>query len=172
MRVFPIPIEFIIERLNLSWRDVLWGYEHQLLGWTSIVGMAKDRTLSGSDNPRELELSGLGKSETQQIGELLRELASPVGVADEASKEKWLFLVLAWLFNNKDDIKDPLKEVESVYADFGYPDDVAGFVRYMPVTESYDPSQHSAEENESRLYANWKKYLDTAGPRLKLKESS
>ncbi|EOC1474832.1 DUF2247 family protein, partial [Cronobacter turicensis] len=34
------------------------------------------------------------------------------------------------------------------------------FVRYMPVSEDYDPSKHTVEENIQRLYSNWKDYLD------------
>ena len=162
MSLTPIPFLFIRERNSLSWRDALWGYEHQMIGWSGIVDLAKNRLCSASD-VREIELSCLGKSETHQVGELLRELAaSEPEKLGSMSVRKWLFLMLAWIFDNKAHTDDPLGEVETIYADFDYPSEIENFVRYMPVTDGYDPSQHSSEENENRLFENWKKYLDAA----------
>ena len=160
MKPKSIPYSFIRKRVLLSWRDALWGYEHQLIGWSDIVAIAEDRLLLDSDNPMTIELVCLGKSETQQVGALLRTLANnEPDDAGSASDKKWLFLVLAWLFENRDVVSDPLSEVESIYADFGYPPEIEGFVSYMPVTDGYDPSVHSVEENKARLFFKWRLYL-------------
>lgn len=163
MKLTPIPYSFIRELVLLSWRDALWGYERQLIGWPDVVAIAEDRLLLGSGNPMEIELSCLGKSETQQIGELFRILAGDESEdVGSATDKKWLFLVLAWLFENRNAVPDPLSEVESIYADFDYPPEIEGFVSYMPVVDGYDPSQHSIEENKARLFAKWELYLSEA----------
>jgi hypothetical protein len=163
MKLTPIPYSFIRERVLLSWRDALWGYERQLIGWSDVVDIAGDRLLLDSDNPLEIELSCLEKSEAQQVGELLHVLANnEPDEAGSASDKKWLFLVLAWLFENKGDVPDPLSEVESIYADFDYPPEIEGFVSYMPVTDGYDPSKHSIDENKARLFSKWEQYLSEA----------
>ncbi len=160
MKLTPVPYSFICERALLSWRNALWGYERQLIGWSDVVAIAEDRLLLGSDNPMEIELACLGKSETQQVGELLRALADDESEdTGSASYKKWLFLVLAWLFENRDAVPDPLIEVESIYADFGYPPEIEGFVYYKPATDGYDPSQHSIKENKARLFSKWEQYL-------------
>lgn len=160
MSLMPIPFLFIKEHALLSWRDALWGYEHHMIGWSGIVDLAKHRLCSLSDF-REIELSCLGKSETYKVGELLRDLAaSEPANSGLMSEKKWLFLMLAWIFDNRTRTDDPLGEVENIYADFDYPSEVENFVRYMPVIDGYDPSQHSSEENENRLFENWKKYLN------------
>lgn len=162
MSLMPIPFQFIKERAFLSWRDALWGYEHHMIGWSGIVDLANHRLCSSSDF-REIELSCLRKSNTYQIGELLRELAASEPLnSGSMSEKKWLFLTLAWIFDNRTRTNDPLGEVENIYADFDYPREVENFVRYMPVIDGYDSSQHSSEENENRLFANWEKYLDIA----------
>lgn len=167
MSLMPIPYSFIREHALLSWRDALWGYERQLVGWPCIVGVAEDRLCGGSDDPLEIELAGLGKSETQQVGELLRKLVNDEPYETGLSSEKkWLFLVLAWLFENQASLSDPLGEIETVYADFDYPPEIGGFVRYMPVTDDYDPSRHSMEENEGRLLSKWEQYLSEARHRV------
>lgn len=160
MKLIPIPYSFIRERVLLSWQDTLWGYERQLIGWSDIVANAQDRLLLHSKDPIEIELAFLGKSETQQVGELLRVLANnEPDDAGSKSKTKWLFLILAWLYENRDAVSDPLGEVERIYADFDYPPEIEGFVSYMPVTDGYDPSQHSMEENKARLFSKWEQYL-------------
>ncbi len=156
----PVPYSFICEHVVLTWRDALWGYERQLIHWSDIVEIARDRLLRGSDNSLEIELSSLGKPEAQYTGELLRALAG--ADSEESGKDsdkKWLFLMLAWLFKNKESISDPLDEVERIYAEFDYPPEVACFVRYMPATDGYDSSRHSTEENMARLFSKWEQYL-------------
>lgn len=159
-----IPCQFIEKYIHLSWRDILWGYERQMLGWSDIVDLAKERSNAHADNPQEVELSFLGKSNTHQIGELLRKLAF-VEEGSE-SKKKWLFLRLAWLFENRDDVEDCLGVVEAIYADFDYPDEISGFVRYMPSSDGYNPSQHSYDENQKRLFDRWESYLKQAKEQL------
>jgi len=160
MKLTPIPYSFIRNKVALSWEDALWGYEHQLIGWSDIVSIADDRLALGSDDPVEIELSSLGKSETHQIGELLRDLADKdISEHEEISEKKWLFLILSWLYDNRETIPNPLAEVEIIYADFDYPAEIEEFVSYMPVTDDYDPSQHSSEENKARLISKWEDYL-------------
>ncbi|MCY1354542.1 hypothetical protein D9M68_271760 [compost metagenome] len=167
MKTRSVPYLFIRERVLLSWRDALWGYEHQFIGWTDIIDIATDRLLLGSSDPLEVELSCLGKSETPRIGELLRVLAynEPDNHLNKPEK-KWLFLVLAWLFENRAVIPDPFVEIEYIYAEFDYPPEIEGFVSYMPASDGYDPSQHSTEENRERLITNWGNYLSKTSHEL------
>lgn len=159
----PIPYSFVRGRLRLSWRDALWGYEHQMIGWSAIVDLATDRLCAGSNNPLEIELAGLTKMETYQVGDLLRKLASPLSEEDSAlAQRKWLYLFLAWLFENRTSVPDPLGEVEIIYADFDYSSEIESFVRYMPIIDGYDPSAHTKDENENRLFEKWQEYLVTA----------
>jgi hypothetical protein len=159
----PIPYSFVHNRLRLSWRDALWGYEHQMLGWSAIVDLATERLSAGSNDPLEIELASLTKMETYQVGELLRKLASVSPEEDGVlAQRKWLYLLLAWLFENKERLSDPLGEVETIYANFDYPPEIESFVRYMPVTDGYDPSAHTKDENENRLFGKWREYLVTS----------
>jgi hypothetical protein len=162
MSLTPIPFAFIQQRVTLAWDEALWGYEHQLVGWSGVVALAQHRLCSHS-TLSEIELSGLDKSQTSRIGELLRELAGDANQEHEATAlKKWLYLVLAWTLDQKARLTDPLAQVEAIYADFDYPIEIENFVRYMPVTYNYDPMQHSSEENENRLFDHWKNYLTAA----------
>jgi hypothetical protein len=141
---------------------MLWGCEQQLTGWRTVVDLAIHRLPLRSDNSLELELSTLGKDETARIGELLRALAQTMTDADlTTAREKWVYLLLSSLYRRRDEIADPLAEVESIYADFDYPETLMSFVRYMPPSDGYKPDQHTADENKMRLFKNWKRYLET-----------
>ena len=163
MNLMPVPFAFIQTRTSLSWREALWGYEHQMIAWRDIVGLATS-LLQPHSGARELELSTMGKSEAHLVGELLRELAAAENeILESTIVRKWLFLVLAWTYENSNRVDDPLSEVDVIYADFGYPAEIESFVRYMPPQGGYDPSQHSAQENRDRLFDYWRKYLQSAG---------
>lgn len=69
----------------------------------------------------------------------------------------------AWLFERRASVHDPLGMVEEVYSDFGYPPEIAAFVRYMPMV---GPDLGNREQNEARLYDHWKSYLVEAGKRF------
>lgn len=123
--------------------------------------MACDSLLDGEEATAVVELAGLSKSDVSMVGELLDRLANNSTDEDNIeAKAKWLYLQLAWLFENRLTIDDPLGEVEKIYADFDYPEDVASFVRYMPASDEYDPSMHSADENLLRLMTKWEGYLE------------
>ena len=156
-----IPTDFILEKTPISWRDVLWGYENKFLGWHSVVQFAEKRLLDGSEVDMEIGLASITKEDAGEVGDTLRELAGKeLSVPDEEIKRKWLYLVLSWLFEKRSEFSDSLSYVEEVYADFGYPDEISGFVKYMPASDGYDPSKHTSVENEQRLLNNWKEYLN------------
>ena len=48
---------------------------------------------------------------------------------------KWLYLLLFWIYENRDVYEDPFQVVEQVYAEFSYPRSMEPFVRYMPSNE-------------------------------------
>ncbi|WP_124355248.1 DUF2247 family protein [Pseudomonas chlororaphis] len=159
---FPvIPYSFIYNCVRLCWRDVLWGYEHKLVGWEFIVGIANFRVSNGSVEPLEIDLVCLGEFDIREIEIGLCSLAGSEerpSVVD--SRMKWLFVALKWLFENKNEIADPLGEVELIYEDFDFPSEIESFVRYMPPLDGYKPEEHSAQQNLERLFFNWHSFLE------------
>jgi len=160
MNLLPIPYEYVKKNLDLSWGDALWGYERNMIGWPGVVAMANDRLSGEIGNNLVRDLSMVGKSNVYLVGEILRTLASASSSdgADSVSKNKWLFLNLSWLYDNRNKLSDPLEEVERVYADFDYPPDISKFVRYMPAQDD-GVKFRSVEENNKRLYDYWSEYI-------------
>jgi len=152
-----IPSAFINERAVLTWRETLFGIENELLASGAAVDLAVDKVATRDDVASALlELAGLEKGEATQA--LVEQLASTEPDQDAGKiQSKWLYLVLAWIFEHRENYPDPLQTVEEVYADFGHPERIADFVRYMPMNE---PDLGSRELNEQRLYEKWKRYVD------------
>lgn len=153
-----IPAPFIEERVRLTWREVLFGIDNELIAPEAAVHFADDRIANQDPSMALLELSGLQKGESTRT--LVDRLANaePPQNADEICN-KWLYIALAWILEHRAIYADPFEAVEEVYADFGYPPRIAGFVRYMPTDE---PDLGNRELNEQRMYEKWRRYLDEA----------
>lgn len=162
MIILKIPYEFISQRAKICWNDILFAIEHQLVTPELAIDKAKEIS-SNQENilKEESELASSPKDEP--VVELVSRLASAEAhPTEEEISAKWLYLALAWLYNNRDSVADPLSIVEEIYADFDYPREIAPFIRYMPMV---GPDLGSREKNEQRLYDYWKEYLDQAGKR-------
>lgn len=156
-----IPLSFILGLTHLSWDEAAWGYRNQYIEGSDIVDLACYRLAEGEPEPAVAELAGILEFENFKVGETLNSLAGKMPVNENSIKSKWLYLRLAWAYENRELSSDPLGVVEEIYSDFDYPEEVAQFVRYMPVTDGFDPSAHSAEENHSRLLSKWRGYIET-----------
>lgn len=150
-----VPYPFIRARARLSWRELKFGIEQRLLRPRDAIEVALDSLEQGDAGERVAELASASPQEP--ISELVDRLASKEPQQELLSiQRKWVFLVLAWVFEHRVDFKDPLEIVEKVYADLGYPEQVTPMVRYMPMD---GPDLGSKERNEQRLFQRWTDYL-------------
>lgn len=168
MNLYPIPADFINEKVNLSWCDIKWGYENNLLTSEIPIKKAENSLLTENYTNAELELSFLIPSESNDITPFINELC-PNFKEDEYENvsQKWLYVILSWLWINRENFEDPLDEVESIYTDFDCPAEVDSFIKYMPPTDGYNPSLHSYTENINRLMKNWENYLKRCAVKYK-----
>lgn len=166
MKATPISAEFILSQPELSWLELKWGFDHGWLNGPTVVDLAVAQlSANGNQVPEVVELASLGSTQLGEVGFILGKLAeTESGQVFIDPERNWLRIILAWLFVQRDEIADPLGAVEEVYANFDYPSEMSGFVRYMPPTDGYDPQAHSLEENVARLYRNWREFLDANGP--------
>jgi hypothetical protein len=147
-----IPLAFIQSRSRLTWREVEFGLENGWLTNEAVIALAINRVTTGDVSTDVLALASVLPNEKYEVPQILRRLAERDSVC---SKGKWLFLLLAWLYEHRDAVEEPLGVVEQLYADFDYPEEIASFVRYMPPE---DPSR----VGESYLLDSWRRYLETA----------
>ena len=151
-----IPYKFVISRTSLSWQEVSYAIQQGFLTPHSAVEHANEIIKSHDVFPDSiLELASLNKGDP--VHELLEELmASERLLSAECISNKWLYLLLAWIFENRKSYEDALAVVEGIYADFDYPEGIESFVRYMPGESS---GAGDGQENLDRLFARWEEYL-------------
>ena len=168
METVSIPYQFIRERLVLTWTDVAWGFQNGWLQADAVVTYAVEKLAEGDEaDAAEVELAGLMPAELARVPALLDEVVKSKGADYSTAKANWLYLVLAWVFENRNDSDDPLGLVEEIYADFNYPSEIRNFVRYMPPEDGYEAKAHAHKENLNRLFREWESYLDSFGGRGK-----
>jgi hypothetical protein len=155
-----IPYDFATKKVHLSWREVVYALSQGIFSPASAIEHAMEELRLANEYPQSLvDLASLNKGESihPYVDELAdSEPTQPV----EYIRDKWLYLILAWVFEQKDRYSDPLKIVEQIYADFNYPESIAHFVRYMP---SNEPDLGSLEKNEARIFEKWKMYTHVQG---------
>ena len=165
-----IPFEFAEQRVVLSWCDVLFGIENGLFALESAIELACLRLAADASPAPELLALGISDVAEGGVKDLVRHLAeSERAEGSVRTHDKWLYLVLAWIFERRTAYPDPLQMVEEVCADFDYPASVASFVRYMPDPE---PSLGSVAANEARLYERWHQFLRDEGAKYGRVETS
>ena len=169
-----------IRKSALTWQGLRWGLAQGYISHADILRYASDR-LKEDSSDLEYELYQCKPDHTYRVDGILAELARHEGSPELTDPDPgstdpdpgstdpdpgstdprhalWLYLLLKHVYEHRKNFDDPLGEVEILHADFGYPEDVTPFVRYMPPTD-YDPSTYTRQENIDRLYALWEAYL-------------
>ena len=153
-----ISFEFL-KRLRAmpSWAEIAYGFERQLLPPNVVIDYAMDK-IATADEPNDDELAIASSSLNDSIAERVKKLATEDEANDEdALRVRWANILLAWIYEHRDGMDDPLSVVEEIYADYNYPEEFGPFVRYMP---SDAPDLGSVEANEQRMIASIGEYVE------------
>lgn len=128
-----IPPEFIVQRAVPTAAELGWGVDHGYVGVAESRSVVESKRLLGlwltQAEDRMLALNveaGIGS---------LRPLLKLMEVSSEPAETRsrvWMFLLLAWICDNRADFDDPLEAVALVYGDFWYPSEIASLVYWMP----------------------------------------
>ena len=149
-----IPYDFVRSRVQIDWNLVLFGLEQELLDPRAASQFAKE--VFDSSNRVIVSLTNLNPDAdpTPDVRLLTQQSSKndPSGI-----EQKWLFIVLDWIFENKSDYTNPLEAVAEVYADFNYPEQMVGFIYYMPSDESLPKNRELCIQ---RLIQKWETFVN------------
>ena len=158
----PLPDDFISRQPLATWSEIHFGQEKGWVGWRSCINQAI-RKIGEIEDPGEtlIELSEASKESASRVFELVMDLARSEHFQSESEiKTKWLYIVLSWLYENRSAIENPFREIEILYADFDYPDEIEAFVAFMPPKDGWRPGEHSQLENRERMQRLWQEFLE------------
>jgi len=148
---FRIPAAFVTDHVTLTPDELAYGFRHGWLTPQDVVQVALATLSAGASlSQPEEALALLLSDELDQVPFLIDELEH-VGAQDGDPAAVWLFLALAWIYEHRTEFYDPFAMIEMLYADFGYPDDIKGFVRFMPAPPG-SPAGLGAMTNAWRAY--------------------
>jgi hypothetical protein len=149
-----VTYDFSSNLVKLSWQEIVIAIERQIVTRQFAIDFAMDELGKLEEYPDALlELASLNKD--GDIHPYIDDLAKLEKNKPDVNG-KLLFVLLAWIYENKDLYDDPLDVVEDVYADFNYPSEINSFIKFMP---SSDPDLGSVEKNCARLLEKWNFYL-------------
>ncbi|MBE1496347.1 hypothetical protein H4696_003447 [Amycolatopsis lexingtonensis] len=131
MAKFKIPGNFVIDRVDLTAGEVAYGRRR---GWLDDSAVAQiyehkmrlGRALSGVEEKWALALSG----DVASGG--LPDLPLGDSGCDRELRAVWIYLSLAWIYQSNLTEDALLNVIEELYSDFEYPEEMEGFVKYMP----------------------------------------
>jgi len=156
-----IPYLYFSDLVNLNWYDILFAIRNDFMSYQSAVEHAiieVKRNKDYSETVFDLASLFLDEADSYTILPLLDKVIKEI--PDEMKKDtknRILYVLLNWIFEHRENYKDPLEVVEFVYDDFNFPKSMKSFVRYEPTDQ---PLSDNIEENIERLYNNWKDFLD------------
>lgn len=137
----------------LSHDDLRLGVSLGLISPRVAVAVAEETVRRDPASKSLVELAGLDRDDIPAIRDALHAVdADAADLSPPESVRKWIYLQLRAAYLLRDRLTDPLGIVEQIYADFDYPDAIAGFVRYMPPPPG-------APVGEEALYDRWAGFL-------------
>lgn len=166
-----IPYSFIRNKVSLTWNELYYGIEYGFLTPEEAINKAEEEILEETELSGPLfELACLYKGESYLIIQYITKLIDKEYFGNDDNiqyvKEKWLFIVLAWLYENSEKYNILYSEQEYslhsigeklmiVWDDFGFPDVIEELVDLAP---SFDGTSNDARFIYS-LNLTWQKYL-------------
>jgi len=143
---FTIPAEFVTARVSLTPGELVYGFRHGWLGDRAVVEVALAAYEAGRDLPSaEEELALLLSDSLERVPELVEDLARSSAEEPDPGGV-WLYLALAWLYEHRSEHLESLEVIEMLYADFGYPEEIEGLVRFMPPPPGAETGHRAIEQ--------------------------
>lgn len=134
----------------LSWREVLYGFEHGYVDCNGVSIYASE-SLTKNSSADEYELASSQCDDFMGVSNLLRSLAG-CELEEENPSGAWAYLLLSLVFDNKESYGYPFELVDMVCAEFNYPDELLSLIGYMPL-------QEGGQGSKEHLMNDWVKYL-------------
>lgn len=150
-----IPLKFLLTSVNVTWDDIIFGVKNEYLVSLSVSEYAM-YLLEKNDEDLQDEIINLAWGDKNDIDDYIYNYLRKSNVNTETVKDKFLYVLLKLVWENKNDYTDPLEVIEDLYADLGYPSEIDHLVRYMPMKHK---DMGSIELNVAEMYKDWEAFL-------------
>lgn len=151
----PLPFSFVDSHVHLLPAELAAGYRLGYLDEWTVVKLAERVFAAGNCQVAAVEeLALLLSDDLDRVPALVAEVEADTNRTRAEERRVWLFLVLQWVYEHREISADPMGDLEKVYADFDYPQEMEPFVPFLPAPAGKSSGPEAIEE---RLRA----YLDS-----------
>ncbi|EAD7872234.1 DUF2247 family protein, partial [Listeria monocytogenes] len=137
------------------WDDIIFGVENKFLDSLSVSEYVVYLMEKGDQDLQD-EIINLAWGNENDVDEYVYNYLLKNNVNTDMVKDKYLYVLLKLVWENKNNYTDPLEVIEYIYADFDYPSEIEHLVRYMPMKHK---NMGSIELNVAEMYKDWEAFL-------------
>lgn len=142
--------DFSQAEIKWDWQELLFGIENNIISRSDVINYAThilDEGILGFDLVLKVAIA----DDYEDILPYIHELSKLESFEEnDFIKDKWRYGILKELHDKKSDYDNFNEKVEEVYADFDYPEDMAGFIGYMPSIDG------------KNMEESWQEYLSSS----------
>ncbi len=150
-------------KMPLDWAMLYYGINHEILS-VDIAQKFACRKLEHDEqiSEEELELSWNSNNRLDVL-ELIEKILDIQGNVDESiekAKDKIRIAIIIYLRETEKDKERLLEQMDRIYADFDYPEDMEKFISYMPISDESISASHTVDENRNYLLSRIDNFIE------------
>lgn len=118
-----------------TWQELLFGVKNNIIAIEDIVNYTND-TISEDNNDVDILMQIL-IADTDEVESIVEKLAlKEEEQCEDDIVSKWIFTIIYFNYTtNKGTVFD---EIDDIYCEFDYPEEISGLVSYMPKEDEDD----------------------------------
>jgi len=158
MKDLSIPFSFLQEHsVILSAEEVRFAIGYELIDLRELADIVDTSLIKHPNDESLLELALNLLLDSFYIDTDIKPISL---ISSEAACElksvssKWRYILLLWLYENRENSSADYDRINKVYADFNYPVDMERFISYMPAHGNTEKLGYD------HILHNWKDYLN------------
>ena len=159
--------------MPIDWAMIYYGIENHIFD-INIASEYACRLLEYRNQISDEELELIWNSNNRlEVLEMIEKIFDHQGNTEEnnhRAKDKIRVAIIIYLRKTIKDKEKLLEQIEKIYADFGYPEDMEKFIIYMPSCDEYIPENHTIEDNRNHLISSLDDFIKKQQEKYQLLE--
>jgi len=143
-----MPPTVIKKYIIMTWADVIWGLNHNMINTEVAIALAVEEVLAGTEEQAVVLLASLLNRESYKAYEIITRLANQGTTDDQRSRLKWIYLRLQWLYDNREFVSDPIRDLDSLAIEFGEASEILDLVTVSSVNDV-------TKQSLNKVYRRW-----------------
>ena len=159
-------------KMPLDWAMVYYGIKKNFFD----IDIAQEFACRKLENDKQLSEEELelcwNSNNCLDILELIEKILDSQGNVKESierAKDKIRIAIIIYLRETEKDKARLLEQINMIYADFDYPEDMEKFISYMPICDEFVPASRTLEDNTSYLLSKLDIFIEEQQEKYLLK---